>query len=308
MKFSLLVIWLLLLRVHAAEEHAESSSTELLSPYQDKDKEQTQPHRITTKALRSIRDIGQRFWQGFISKLPGKWERPQLAGFGAVQGPVVVDLIKIQQRKARSSSALAIRQETCVKAYPGGNELVIDEEDEPHIGMVLEVYHEGSREPRVDVAYELDEPMHLELGVTAKHAFDWAYTPVNSSGNSNGAPSSEVEQVLEKISSHAWWEWWLPWDDDKEDHYSQYRMKDGAFAGGSHGEVWRGRRRCRKDQLSEKYCNESLILKLLKVDRGYKILEAGLREVYFGRWVSARPSSDLTFYHLTLLSSRYRFT
>jgi hypothetical protein len=298
MKYSLLFIWLLLLRVYAVEEDAESS-TELLCPRQDEVKEQTQPHRTATKALRSIRDLGKRFWQGFISKLPGERAWPQLVDFGAVQGPVVVDLIQIQhQRKARSSSALAVRQETCVKAYPGENELVFVDADLPHIGMVLEVYHGGAGESQVDVSYELEEPLHLELGVTAKHAFDWAYTPVNSSGNSNGDPSSQDEQgLLEKISnSHAWWEWWLPWGDDKQDHYSQYRMKDGAFAGGSHGEVWRGRRRCRKDEQSESYCKESLIFKLLRVDKGYKILEAGLREVYFGRWLAQQQDVHAKMY------------
>jgi hypothetical protein len=289
MKYSLLLIWILLLRVHATEEHAESS-TELLCPHQDEDKEQT--HRPKRNALRSIRDLGKRFWQGFISILPGERARPQLA----VQVPVVVDLIQIQQRKARSSSALTIQSESCVKAYPGDNELVIVEEDEPHIGMVLEVYHEGAGESQVDVAYELEEPLHLELGVTAKHALDWAYTPVTSSSNINGTASSQHEQDLEKNNNHGWWEWWLPWGDDKQDHYSQYRMKDGAFAGGSHGEVWRGRRRCRKDQQSEEYCKESLIFKLLRVDRGYKILEAGLREVYFGRWLAQQQDVHAKMY------------
>jgi hypothetical protein len=293
MKLSLLVIWLLLIRVDATEEHAESSSTELLCPHQDEDKQQ--PHRPKANALRSIRDLGKRFWQGFISRLLGERALPQLAGFGAVQVPVVVDSIQSQQRKARSSSALAIRSETCVKAYPGDNELVIVEEDEPHVGMVLEVYHEGAGES-LDVSYELEEPLHLELGVTAKHALDWAYTPVKSSSNSNGAASSQDEQVIEKNSNHAWWEWWLPWGDDKQDHYSQYRMKDGAFAGGSHGEVWRGRRRCRKDQQTEKYCEESLIFKLLRVDRGYKILEAGLREVYFGTWLAQQQDVHAKMY------------
>jgi hypothetical protein len=294
MKYSLLLIWLVLLRVNAAEEHAESS-TELLYPRQDEVKEQTQPHRPTTKALRSIRNLGKRVWQGFISRLPGNPAQPQLANFGA---PVVVDLIKIQhQRKARSSSALAIRDETCVEAYPGDNELVFVDADLPHIGMVLEVYHGGGGESQVDVSYQLEEPLHLELGVTAKHAFDWAYTPVNSSINRNGTPSTQDEQVLEKIiSNHAWWEWWLPWGDDKQDHYSQYRMKDGAFAGGSHGEVWRGRRRCRKEEQSESYCKESLIFKLLRVDRGYKILEAGLREVYFGRWLAQQQDVHAKMY------------
>ena len=91
------------------------------------------------------------------------------------------------------------------------------------------------------------------------------------------------------------------------------RMDDHAFAGGSQGEVWRARKRCNQIQLrknqndqgtdtdpdshfenasnnnrqrSSEYssCDEKkrLIMKRLKVENGFKLLEAGLREVYFG--------------------------
>jgi hypothetical protein len=298
-KHSLLVIWLshlslflLLLCVHASE-HAES--TELLCSHEDEDKDQIRvhatehaaesieilfPHQYEDKdqhrptprnLLGSIRKKWRHFWQKYVLRLPGDRAPPQMADFGA--GPVRADadFTHTRRRKARSSSALAIRSESCLEAYPGdSSELVIAEEEEPHVGMVLEVYHEGAEAPQTYATYELGDPLHLELGVAAKHALDYAYTPVTTSSSKNGAPLSQDEKVIEKDSNHDWWEWWLPRGDNKQDHYSQYRMKDGAFAGGSHGEVWRGRRRCRSNnQKSEKYCNESLIFKLLRVRTPY---------------------------------------
>lgn len=54
---------------------------------------------------------------------------------------------------------------------------------------------------------------------------------------------------------------------------------DQAFAGGSHGEIWRARRRCPKGNCDDK---KEYIVKRLKIELGYPVLEAGLREVYFG--------------------------
>ena len=72
--------------------------------------------------------------------------------------------------------------------------------------------------------------------------------------------------------------------------------------GGSHGEVWRGRRLCRdenrhnhdpfQDSHSE---GENLIFKRLKVEHGYRLLEAGLREVYMGKLLAEDPSADGLF-------------
>lgn len=128
---------------------------------------------------------------------------------------------------------------------------------------------------------------------------------------------------LEAAAAHpsdAWWQWWIPrgtadplhhrhagaHDDDP--FATRYRVDKGAFAGGSHGQVWRGRRRCRNprsgsgrsdddtdDSTGPAHCRESLILKRLQVDRGYRILEAGLREVHVGRWLAQQRGPGLRF-------------
>jgi hypothetical protein len=83
-----------------------------------------------------------------------------------------------------------------------------------------------------------------------------------------------------------------------------------AFAGGSHGEVWRARRRCpsvttdnenegnstRTTSFSSS-CDDGkdLIVKRLKIELGYSILEAGLREVYFGELLAREVESPNLF-------------
>ncbi|KAL3908560.1 MAG: hypothetical protein SGILL_008436, partial [Bacillariaceae sp.] len=102
-----------------------------------------------------------------------------------------------------------------------------------------------------------------------------------------------------------WWSWWFPhastWWKSYGSTQSDYDMGKTAFAGGSHGEVWKGRRICKRkgnaaflsrQQKQRMYehtydedgCDDQqpLVLKRLKIDRGYRLLEAGLREVYFG--------------------------
>jgi serine/threonine protein phosphatase PrpC len=191
-----------------------------------------------------------------------------------------------QMRKAWSSAGLVLRSVTGLETYE-------ENEEEPHVGMLLQVYRADTEasETTADVTYELIDPMHLELGVTAKHDVDFAYTPVTSFGH---PPVTD----LKKDSHHGWWEWWLrdPWGDEEQDHFSQYRMKNSAFAGGSHGEVWRGRRRCRGSKKTQDFCNENLILKRLKVENGYKVLEAGLREVYFGSWLEQQQKKVASMY------------
>ncbi len=83
-----------------------------------------------------------------------------------------------------------------------------------------------------------------------------------------------------------------------------------AFAGGSYGEVWRARRRCPVGPKSQKMkhsqeeeghastasCDEKeLIAKRLKIEYGYSILEAGLREVYFGELLAREVESSSLF-------------
>jgi hypothetical protein len=145
--------------------------------------------------------------------------------------------------------------------------------------------------------YELFEPVELELGRVQVHLVDYAYSPVLRSRNTGliqvAHHAQPREQSLQESSTHgwggggggsgSWWQWWLPWnmisDFSKHQHHhrSQYYQFQEAFAGGSHGEVWRGRRKCTYGD-----CNEALIFKRLKVETGYQALEAGLREVYFG--------------------------
>lgn len=165
--------------------------------------------------------------------------------------------------------------------------------------------------------YQLMEPVHLELGLTSKHAIDFAYTPVSFLGglqyqHDHQYKDSRTALVDERIQSTgptsarpSWWKWWFPrgsrnsfWKGPDE----EYKMSDTAFAGGSHGEVWRGRRLCRdekrhnhdpfQDSHSEE---ESLIFKRLKIEHGYRLLEAGLREVYLGKLLAEDPSADGLF-------------
>lgn len=64
-----------------------------------------------------------------------------------------------------------------------------------------------------------------------------------------------------------------------------------AFAGGSHGEIWRAKRRCpnRKVNCDD---NKDFIVKRLKIELGYSVLEAGLREVYFGEMLAREAESS----------------
>lgn len=83
-----------------------------------------------------------------------------------------------------------------------------------------------------------------------------------------------------------------------------------AFAGGSYGEVWRARRRCperpkaqkmKQSQQADEHsgrnsCDErELIAKRLKIEHGYPVLEAGLREVYFGELLAREVESSSLF-------------
>ena len=94
-----------------------------------------------------------------------------------------------------------------------------------------------------------------------------------------------------------WWEWWFPftntWWKANGSTHDDYKMGKTAFAGGSHGEVWRGHRICKPFDAN---CDDKqpLILKRLRIKRGYRLLEAGLREIYFGTWIRQYESSSST--------------
>eukprot|EP00980_Cylindrotheca_fusiformis_P017830 scaffold5649_cov130-Cylindrotheca_fusiformis.AAC.5 len=205
-------------------------------------------------------------------------------------------------------------------------------------------------------AYELIEPVCLELGIPPRHYLDYAYTPVLShdlepirkhqqqqqqqppmdrvtNDESGGGSSSQFTDGTTSSSSSSkelqeattrtctdltmeqdniftnWWKWWLPWSNTawwktRGSQKNDYKMGNSAFAGGSHGEVWRGRRVCRtsrnaagtataaaddeeEEEQQSYFCDDQqpLILKRLRVENGYRLLEAGLREVYAGKWI-----------------------
>ena len=157
--------------------------------------------------------------------------------------------------------------------------------------------------------YELVEVLRDDLGTTDIHNHDFAYRPVVA------LPSSAHERWKED-------EYW--WDNNfhmHNQHDTDYeKLGERAFAGGSHGEVWKAKRRCH--QLSVNFgqrsardfpnedrwydynhrrlrtlCNEDemLIMKRLKVGKSYELMEAGLREIYFGDILSRNEESSSLF-------------
>jgi serine/threonine protein phosphatase PrpC/serine/threonine protein kinase len=176
--------------------------------------------------------------------------------------------------------------------------------------------------------YELVERVYDELGLLDEHIIDFAYQPViprkqqlqrmvvegeeavedveaRKINNTSAIPS--VIPTLNSVDSSIFW---LPYEnsnhhennnDEKKNYYYE-RVGNTAFAGGSHGEIWKARRRCdlftnnknhRQHHHSEEDGQEQqqhpcddqqqLIMKRLKVEEGSAIMEAGLREVYFGQ-------------------------
>jgi hypothetical protein len=200
---------------------------------------------------------------------------------------------------------------------------------EPHIGMVFEVYSvlhkricdnqpatttspctedKTEQDESMDAVYQLEEPLHMELGSTVKHAADFAYDPVITAGTESiritedtygdvvehRNSGKDYSESLEGRPHLDWWNWWIPWWkwDGSQDHSQQYRMHS-AFAGGSHGEVWRGRRKCRHRDPPNCDNQQKLVFKRLKIENGYRVLEAGLREIYFGNLLTTKDSTEL---------------
>ena len=145
--------------------------------------------------------------------------------------------------------------------------------------------------------YELVEVLRDDLGTTDIHSHDFAYRPV---------------VALPYNSDDRWKddEYW--WDNTFQNYE---RMGERAFAGGSHGEVWKAKRRCNqvvnvgqpkessKDRSHDYHkrqnnvCDEGegLILKRLRVGKSYALMEAGLREIYFGDIVARNEESAYLF-------------
>eukprot|EP00554_Chaetoceros_debilis_P010934 CAMPEP_0194109230 /NCGR_PEP_ID=MMETSP0150-20130528/8761_1 /TAXON_ID=122233 /ORGANISM="Chaetoceros debilis, Strain MM31A-1" /LENGTH=1291 /DNA_ID=CAMNT_0038798141 /DNA_START=50 /DNA_END=3925 /DNA_ORIENTATION=+ len=165
--------------------------------------------------------------------------------------------------------------------------------------------------------YELTRVIREDLGTSRLHSHDYAYRPV-------------VKMPLDNSNPQQWQddEWW--WythadseeysndDDDDDDTSEEFefdyeRVGARAFAGGSHGEVWAARRRCNqlvnfdehehnhnRDESrpnNEHGCDDGqeLIMKRLKVGLSYELMEAGLREIYFGDILSRSEGSGELF-------------
>jgi hypothetical protein len=139
----------------------------------------------------------------------------------------------------------------------------------------------------------------------------------NNEKKQNNKNYIDNDDKTQMSSFSAWWNWWLPFtnsdwwkvSNDSTHTISDYDMgTTGAFAGGSNGEVWRGHRVCNSQSQSssssssssssnsnsKKKCDDQtqLVLKRLRVERGYLLLEAGLREVYFGKLIQTQMNSD----------------
>jgi hypothetical protein len=150
--------------------------------------------------------------------------------------------------------------------------------------------------------YQLLDVLHTKLGRIDHHNLDYAYRPVlNLLGS-----TSDIKDIF----------FW----DKNGSEFDYARMGKRAFAGGSHGEVWRARKRCnqvdhyeedksnhgssnhrfgkqQQSKQSSPYCddNQELILKRMKIGETTSLMEAGLREVYFGD-ILGRSDESSTFF------------
>lgn len=148
--------------------------------------------------------------------------------------------------------------------------------------------------------YQLVEVVQEDLGSQNIYSHDFAYRPV----------------VALPSTSHDRWrddEYW--WDNQNHNNMNEEYEKLGerAFAGGSHGEVWKAKRRCHSNHLvvnvgtqyqdfrdsryHKEQCHEGeeLIMKRLKVGKEFTMMEAGLREIYFGDILSRNEDSQSLF-------------
>lgn len=196
--------------------------------------------------------------------------------------------------------------------------------------------------------YELVERVYDELGLLDEHIVDFAYQPViprkqqsqrveeelgeegddakaKKPKNTSASPSVIIP-TLNTIDSSILW---LPYEnneDHKDDnyekkHYYYERVGNTAFAGGSHGEIWKARRRCDFLTKNESYHSEEdgeeqqqhlcddqqqLIMKRLKVEEGSAIMEAGLREVYFGQLLRPKVAQATSSLFTTYVDHFFR--
>jgi serine/threonine protein phosphatase PrpC/serine/threonine protein kinase len=211
-------------------------------------------------------------------------------------------------KEIEEESALEIRgaEDSCLEM----------QNHEPYIGMTMEVYNVESCDAatvadrsklhgdKLMIAYELLSPVVEQLGAIPKHASDYAYTSALTWGDDfyveEEATSGDMQvqpaaQVSVKITPTTWWQWWFVFmgtNNRSSEHDESNYEPHYAFAGGSHGEVWRGRRRCEGGDCKD---DKLLILKRLKVEHGMELLEAGLREIYFGHIIGRTNLSGSLF-------------
>jgi hypothetical protein len=174
------------------------------------------------------------------------------------------------------------------------------------------------------VQYTLLDKEPVELGNIDIHRKDFAYHPVvlrSKTHDDTGYFGHELqtrtrpeEEAIVTVAqlpiSQQWndvgddqqvsYRWWS-WVSHLLYHGESYSSNDERpFAGGSHGDVWRARRRCPsiiQDNKTNSTCDDGkdLIVKRLKIEHGYPVLEAGLREIYFGELL-AREVESSTFF------------
>jgi serine/threonine protein kinase len=184
---------------------------------------------------------------------------------------------------------------------------VVGRDEQHHGGISSKIPPEGENE------YEdadAPEPMHRHTSSVSNAGAERKAVEEQKTSKVL-IPTVDVGSSEFSASFSSWWSWWFPhtsnWWKSSGSTQSDYDMGKSAFAGGSHGEVWKGRRICRKyggtgssaflsSQQKKrilKYNDEEdgcddqlpLVLKRLRIDRGYRLLEAGLREVYFGNLI-----------------------
>ena len=151
------------------------------------------------------------------------------------------------------------------------------------------------------IEYQLEKQIKSRLGLVDTHTHDYMYKPVLSlpgggdGTDRGGAPGDGSTRKWEGSSDN---------EGQAPPYHERYEwMDDHAFAGGSHGEVWHARRRCHSRGRSRRPNGEfhpcddqrKLIMKRLKVEHGYDLLEAGLREVHFGELLAQEKGAEGLF-------------
>lgn len=147
--------------------------------------------------------------------------------------------------------------------------------------------------PTYDPGYLSDSPQIEDQQVSFRwwswiDHFNQFFRQENADSNRDAVASHSGAIIPRSSNSHS-----------KQSAYGSnlYETEGKSFAGGSHGEIWRARRRCPNTRVD---CDDKkdYIVKRLKIELGYYILEAGLREVYFGELLAreAEASSLVTTY------------